>query len=294
VKIFSIIKRIRLHKYTVKQHVFMRPIRKRAFALFDIGQRPVQVCKQLPIKASACRRYWREWKRTHQNSSSRYEFLRKKIKNNRKGEVSILEFIAKYYRISTDEAMGRLRLPHGLKDLMLGEWPSPWLDEGITETEYKLRAALKLVEFAKVDKESFEDLAEVVKQLKTKCENKQPCDLKNERFSDSAGGIRRGLLPRSEPTKTMDEKRAVVIQYFIHEMHVKGGEAYRAIVAGFKLFGLSEESIVDMHYQAIMEVLGPETVAEWRNQTMGITKPVINENIAPLTRSGEAGMHEVG
>jgi hypothetical protein len=295
-KIFSLIKGKKTRKYPVRYDEFGRSLRKRSFDLFDKGQRPMQVCKQLPIKVKTCLRYWADWKRIPPNLSQRYIFLRKTLKNNTGLKEDILESVAKYYHISRDEVIRRFRLPHGLKRLLLGKWPALWPDEEITEGEYKLRAALTLLDFAKTGDESYQDLNDVLNQLLArKRENRQSTqvdqtdDTDNGRYSEPMDRIQRRPRTRFDPRKIAPEERAVLEQYFTRKKEAEDLQAYNGIVGLMKIFGVSEEQANELLCQAVGQVHGPEKAADLRELIQKIQKPIASKNSDHLEPSTESG-----
>jgi hypothetical protein len=295
-KILSLIKGKKSRKYPVRYNEFGRSLRKRAFELFDNGQRPMQVCKELPIKVRTCLRYWADWKRTPPNLERRYTFLRKALKNNTGLKEDILESVAEYNHISRDEVIRRFRLPHGLKQLLLGKWPALWPDEEITEGEYKLRAALTLLDFAKTGDESYQDLNDVLNHLiARKRETRQPAQIEktedsaNGRYLDPVGRIQRRPRPRFDLRKIAPEKRAVLEQYFTRKREAEDKQAYNSIVGLMKIFGVSEEQANELLCQAVGQVHGPEKAAELRELIQKIQKPIASKNSDHLEPSAERG-----
>jgi len=294
--IFSFGKGQKSRKYLVRLDEEGRSLRQQTFALFDQGLRPMQVCKQLQIKPKTCLRYWADWKKSPPNLAQRYRFLRKALKNDSGLREQTIESLADYYHISRDEVIRRLQKPHGLKQLLLNKWPALYPDEGIIEVEDRLRAALTLIDIVNTGEESYSDLNDLLNQLlEQKRENRQSAqvdqtdDDNNYRYPEPMGRFQRRPRPRFDPLKMTPEQQEQVKQYLTRKQEKENFKFYSDFVFWVSLFGISEEKVDEVFWQAVEKSYGSEKTAEFREQIKNMKKSIANNQSNHSDKSAGKG-----
>jgi len=249
-------------------------LRQRAFELFDNGLRPMQVCQQILIKRLTCLRYWQDWKKSPPNLSQRYKFLRKVLKNDTGFREEIIEQLADYYKISRDEVIRRFEEPYGSKHLLMGKWPTLWPDDGSSEAEARLRAALTLIDiFETRSQSSYQEINDALNKLLARSRNKKQPELTgegdredNSQFQELAGRYSWGFSTHRKLVNLTPEQEAYFEKYFIQKQAEENFKAYNDLISLMGMFGFSKEKADELFWQAVGKSQGPEKTEKFHQQ----------------------------
>jgi hypothetical protein len=128
----------RQRKYATKRDDSGRSARQQAFDLFAEGQRPAQVCKQLPMSLRTACRYFEDFKKQHHLVP--YATIRKWTRESPEFSDRVITMLTSNLGMPREEVITRMQRPWGLLEAMQGEVR--------TDIEDRLMAALAVVQFA--------------------------------------------------------------------------------------------------------------------------------------------------
>ncbi len=137
-------------RYPIKYDEYGRSLRQQAFALFNQGYRPAQIFKQklVPATLKTLFRYFEDWKKLPSSHTNMYRLLRRARKNTTGLSDEMIDRLSEYLGMSREEIIGCFQKPHGFKQFLLGKWPNYRRQAFLKEAEYRLRAALDLIDMA--------------------------------------------------------------------------------------------------------------------------------------------------
>ncbi|MFC2058328.1 hypothetical protein ACFLTS_01605 [Chloroflexota bacterium] len=110
---------LRRRKYPIKRDQWGQTARRRAFELFDDGERPAKVAPMVGISKKTAYGYFQQWKKRSPKFESRYQFVRSWLKENPEHSESLLLDIAWALKMPVGELKAQLEEPWGLKRLMM-------------------------------------------------------------------------------------------------------------------------------------------------------------------------------
>jgi len=118
-------------------------LRGRCFQLFDDGERPVEVAKELRMKESTAKSYFQQWKRLGPNFDRRHIYLKGLFKKTNPNRDRNLDLYARAWGIEKEELETLLAQSHGLRRLMTGKF---YLPEH-ANADYKFHVAMEVALF---------------------------------------------------------------------------------------------------------------------------------------------------
>jgi hypothetical protein len=133
-------------KYLIKKDESGQSLRKRAFALFDQGSRPVKISKLLNAKPATIYRYFEDWKKLPKNLESEYKKRRKAMRNPEYSH-NVIKILSEYLRKPESEVIKMMQKPWDLKRLLTGQLAIQHRKEMQSRQETRLRAALNYYRF---------------------------------------------------------------------------------------------------------------------------------------------------
>jgi AcrR family transcriptional regulator len=139
--------RKRSRKYPIKRDEFGRSARRRAFEAFDRGKRLGEVAQLVGISPQTVYRYFADWKKLRHHLELDYRMMKIVRKSNRDFSQKTVDLLSTYLEMSEEEVIERFEKPWGLKQLMMGKWPNYHQEREQSEAEFRLRAALGLINF---------------------------------------------------------------------------------------------------------------------------------------------------
>jgi len=132
-------------KYPIKRDKYGRSARQRAFEAFDHGKRPGEVVQLVGISPRTAYWYFADWKKLPQNLELHYRMMKAVRKSNGEFSRETIESLATYLEVSAEEVKERLEKPWGLKQLLMGQWPDYRQEREQSEAEFRLCAALHII-----------------------------------------------------------------------------------------------------------------------------------------------------
>ena len=158
-------------EYPIKRDEEGRSLRQQAFELFDDGYRPSQIYKQQLVAASqkTLFRYYEDWKK--KGSNRRYRILKEVRRRNPDITQQLIGDLSTVLGVPVEEVTLRLAKPWGLMQALRGEWPDYRLQEKRSGNERRLHAALKMLLFAELFRNSPKQLGILLFQIAMITEN---------------------------------------------------------------------------------------------------------------------------
>lgn len=147
-KFFPIKVKKSARRYPIRRDERGKSARQRAFDLFDVGFRPVQVARSVEdVKLRTIYRYFEDWKNLPRNFGIEYRAFKALVKQGVEFSEETIKLLSDGLGMSEEEVIERLQKPWGIKQLLMGQWPNYARERQQSEQEARLEAALMLVDF---------------------------------------------------------------------------------------------------------------------------------------------------
>ena len=137
--------RKRSRRYPIKSDEQGRSARQRAFEAFHCGKRPGEVVQMVEVSPRTAYRYFADWKKLPRHLELGYRMMKTVRKSSGEFSKETVESLSAYLEMPEEEVKERLEKPWGLKQLLMGKWPDHYRERVQSETEFRLRAALHLI-----------------------------------------------------------------------------------------------------------------------------------------------------
>jgi hypothetical protein len=155
-------------KYPIEKDEYGWSLRKRCFALFDKGERPAQVTKELNVNFKTVCRYFQDWKKIPKNYNPEYKAWHRKMKNDSEFSEKVIKQLAEFLEATEGEIAARLQKPWALAQLLKGEWELQGEKEVQSGAENRLKAALAFLQIFELCGQSPEWIKTEIEQLQNK------------------------------------------------------------------------------------------------------------------------------
>lgn len=140
-------------KYPIKRDGYGLSARRRAFNLFDRGQRPAQIIADLDISLETACRYFADWKKQPKYADVKYKVIKAAKKSNPQFSADLIKQIATKLHVPEARVSEKLQQPWALKHLVkenfltgVEEKRLEVEEKRIAENLYKLENALELLQ----------------------------------------------------------------------------------------------------------------------------------------------------
>ena len=132
-------------QYPIQRDLTGQSLRQRCFYLFRQGKKAREVAVILRMKLTTTHRYYSQWNGCPPALEETYKFIKQDLK--KKGELSprVISMIGTALGIPEWEVFNMISRPHGLKQLIKGEFVLQRKKLSYNTQEQRLEAALNLV-----------------------------------------------------------------------------------------------------------------------------------------------------
>jgi len=134
-------------KYPIKRDEFGKSARRRAFKLFDKGERPSKVAPQVGISPRTAYRYFEDWKKLPRKLEEIYPIIRRLLKQDPDFPEGIQKEIADALGVPVEDLKARLEEPWGARRLMLGRLKPKEKMRPMKKEHLRLDSAFNLIGF---------------------------------------------------------------------------------------------------------------------------------------------------
>ena len=276
-------------KYPIRRDEQGQSLRARCFAMFEKGERPSKIAKELKANEATVFRYYRDWKRRSPNFEQQYAFVKSLFSKTSPERDKNLELFSRECGISKEEFEVILSTSHGLRRFLTGKYYFPVQ----ADANHKLSVALELATLISNHLLSnggkFSDVYHALRRLMKQFKNyrgEEDADVEEDNKIMEmirkiiAADLENERQGRVKPVELSEEERRALMKRGM-EQQIKSTEITYWLRIGFLMAdGLTEEQAREKIYQDLVDQ-GNLKAAELLRE--------LQEKVHPLNKTNEHG-----